>query len=222
MIIALEAAGLPPRPTPAGRPRMSAEARDASPTAAAADGIAAADRLLRELMVRYQQGDIEAFDALYARTLPMVRGYLAGLSRDRVRAADLAQESFLQAHRSRHTFDPAYPVTPWLLGIARHVWRMDQRTRWRRQSREVTGLDALPELPTPPEMDRLADRETLARALADIGEDRREALLLHHVYGLSFREVGAVVGASETAARVRACRGMADLRARLTKGAGRD
>ena len=177
----------------------------------------AADRALRELMVRYQQGDLEAFDALYARTLPMVRGYLAGLSRDRARAADLAQESFLQAHRSRHTFDPAYPVTPWLLGIARHVWRMDQRTRWRRQSREVTGLEELPELPVPPEMDRLADRDALMRALASVSEDRREALLLHHVYGLSFREVGAVVGTSETAARVRACRGMADARAALSK-----
>ena len=101
-------------------------------------------------------------------------------------------------------------MLPWLLGIARHVWRMDQRTRWRRQSREVTGLEELPESPVPPEMDRLADRDTLSRALASVSEDRREAVLLHHVYGLSFREVGAIVGTSETAARVRACRGMAD------------
>jgi RNA polymerase sigma-70 factor, ECF subfamily len=186
------------------------------------ESMTAADRALRELMVRYQQGDLEAFDALYARTLPTVRGYLGGLSRDRVRAADLAQESFLQAHRSRHTFDPAYPVLPWLLGIARHVWRMDQRTRWRRQSREVTGLEELPELPAPPEMDRLADRDALSRALASVSEDRREALLLHHVYGLSFREVGAIVGTSETAARVRACRGMADARAALSKESRHD
>ena len=179
---------------------------------------AAADAALRACMVRYQQGEVEAFDALYARTLPTVRGYLAALTRDRVRAADLAQESFLQTHRSRHTYDPAYPVLPWLLGIARHVWRMDQRTRWRRLSREVTGLDALPEPPVLPEMDRLADRDTLARALAAINPDRREALMLHHVYGLSFREVAAIVGASETAARVRACRGMADLREVLSAG----
>jgi RNA polymerase sigma-70 factor, ECF subfamily len=180
---------------------------------------AAADQALRALMVRYQQGDVDAFDALYRRTLPIVRGYLTAISRER--AADLAQESFLQAHRSRHTYDPAYPVTPWLLGIARHVWRMDQRTWWRRQSREMTGLESLPELPVAPEMDRLADRDTLARALAGVRADRREAVMLHHVYGLSFQEVAAVVGTSETAARVRACRGMADLRATLTAGTAR-
>lgn len=195
-----------------------------APAAGGPDAPVAADAALRSLMVRYQQGDLEAFDALYTRTLTIVRGYLSTLGRDRVRAADLAQETFLQAHRSRHTYDPRYPVTPWLLGIARHVWRMDRRTWWRRQSREVTGLDALPDVAsalvtsTPPELTRLADRETLARALALVGAERREAVLLHHVYGLSFREVGAVVGASEAAARVRACRGMADLRAALTLG----
>jgi RNA polymerase sigma-70 factor (ECF subfamily) len=203
---------------------MSGEARDTGRTperdARAPAAATSADAALRQLMVRYQQGDADAFDALYSRTLPMVRGYLGSLTRDRTRAADLAQESFLQAHRSRQTYDSAYPVTPWLLGIARHVWRMDQRTRWRRQSREVTGLEALPELPVLPEMDRLADRDTLARALATVNADRREAVMLHHVYGLSFREIGAVVGASETAARVRACRGMADLRAALTAGDG--
>lgn len=205
---------------------MSADPRDAGGAldreAEARPADTSANRALRALMVRYQQGDVDAFDALYHRTLPMVRGYLAALARDRARAADLAQESFLQAHQSRQTYDPAYPVTPWLLGIARHVWHMDQRTRWRRQSREVTGLESLPELPVLPEMDRLADRDALARALATVSAERREAVMLHHVYGLSFREVGAVVGASETAARVRACRGMADLRAALTPDDGHE
>jgi RNA polymerase sigma-70 factor (ECF subfamily) len=178
-----------------------------------------ADGALRQLMVRYQQGELEAFEALYARTISLVRGYLGALVRDGHRAADLAQEAFLQAHRSRQTYDPAYPFAPWLLGIARHVWHMDQRTWWRRWSREVTGLDSAPELPVPAEMERLADRDALGRALAGLKTDRREAVVLHHVYGLSFREIAAIAGISENAARVRAFRGMADLRRVLRPGA---
>lgn len=174
-----------------------------------------ADRALRALMVRYQQGDLDAFEALYASTCGLVRGYLGALSRDGHRAADLAQEAFLQAHRSRQTYDPAYPVRPWLLGIARHVWTMDLRTRRRRDAREVVGLDDAPEVPVPAEMERLGNRDALARALAAISADRREAVVLHHIYGLSFREIAGIAGASETAVRVRASRGMADLRVAL-------
>jgi RNA polymerase sigma-70 factor (ECF subfamily) len=174
------------------------------------------------LMVRYQQGEMEAFEELYGRTLPMIRGYLRALTRDRVRSEDLVQESYLQVHRSRRTYDPAQPVRPWLLAIARHVRLSDERRRWRRASREVAGLDALPELPVPAEVEGLADRERLARALALLAADRREAVVLHHVYGLSFQEISRVVGVSEGGARIRASRGMAELRQRLAPGGDRD
>lgn len=173
------------------------------------------DEHLRALMRRYQQGDIDAFEELYGRTVGMVRGYLGALSRDRARAADLTQDAYLQLHRSRNTYDPAHPLRPWMLAIARHTWLTDLRWRKRRQSKEVGGLDGLPELPVPPEVDGFVAADVLARALARLPADRREALVLHHLYGLSFREVGGVVGVSEGGARVRASRAMGELRALL-------
>jgi DNA-directed RNA polymerase specialized sigma24 family protein len=79
----------------------------------------------------------------------------------------------------------------------------------------VTGYDALPEVPVPAEMEGFPDRDALGRALAGLPGDWREALVLHHVYGLSFREVGLVAGVSEGGARIRASRGMALLRETL-------
>jgi RNA polymerase sigma-70 factor (ECF subfamily) len=86
----------------------------------------------------------------------------------------------------------------------------------------VAGLDVLPELPIPAEVESLADRERLERALALLAADRREAVVLHHVYGLSFQEISRVVGVSEGGARIRASRGMAELRQRLAPGGERD
>jgi RNA polymerase sigma factor (sigma-70 family) len=182
--------------------------------------VEAEDARLRALMTRYQSGEMEAFEDLYRRTLPTVRGYLLALTRDATRAADLSQEAYLQIHRSRHTYDPRLPVKPWILAIARHVRLSDERSRWRRRAREVSGLEGV-DMPVPPEVEGLAERDELARGLAVLPADRREALVLHHVYGLSFREIGQVVGVSEGGARIRASRGMAELRLLLAPGKSR-
>jgi len=176
------------------------------------------DAQLRALMVRYQDGEMEAFEELYRRTLSMVRGYLGALTRDAARAADLAQESYLQIHRSRRTYDARFPVRPWMLAIARHVRLSDERRRRRRASREIAAGDDLPDVPVPAEVEQLADRQAVTRALARLPPERREAVVLHHLQGLHFSEIGRIVGASDVAVRIRAHRGMAQLRALLAPG----
>ena len=166
---------------------------------------------LGRLMTAYQAGALEAFERLYAALAPALVAYLTALSRDRVHAQDLLQEAFLQIHRSRRAYRPELPVKPWVFTIARHVWLMDRRTRARRP---VTGPE-LPDLPVPAEVERLADRDTLRRALGALLPDRREALLLHHVWGFSFAEIGQLLGIRADAAKLRSSRGMADLRKML-------
>ncbi len=174
---------------------------------------------LSALMVRYQAGDGRAFDEIYRALSPILRRYLISLTRNAVVADDLLQETFLQLHRARHTYRPDRPVRPWAFAIARHAFLMDRRTKARK------GFDLFPEgeapdLPVPPEVEGLADRQALARALRGVPEDRREALVLHHVVGLSFQEIGATLGIRGGAAKLRAHRGMVKLR-ELLLGAGR-
>jgi RNA polymerase sigma-70 factor, ECF subfamily len=163
---------------------------------------------LRQLMTAYQAGSLHAFERLYAGLAPPLIAYLASLCRDRSHAQDLLQETFLQIHRSRRTYRPDLPVRPWAFTIARHVWLMDRRTRARRPVSD----QALPDLPIPPEVEGLAERDRLRRALASLLPDRREALLLHHVWGFSFAEIGQLLGIRADAAKLRSSRGMGDLR----------
>jgi RNA polymerase sigma-70 factor (ECF subfamily) len=180
-----------------------------------------ADEELRQLMRRYQAGEIEAFEEIYARTVSMVRGYLAALTVDRSLTLDLVQDVYLQMHRSRQTYDPTRPVKPWVAGIARHVWLMARRSYARRRSPEVAGLEEAIDLSVAPDFERFGARQALARALAAVPSDQREAVVLHHLYGLSFREIARVAGISEGAARIRASRGMQALRLHFG-GAGVD
>jgi len=176
---------------------------------------------LAGMMVLYQQGDMGAFERLYAELAGQLRGYLRGLARDATRADDLLQETFLQIHRSRHTYLPGRPLKPWAYTIARHVFLMSARSDRRRGRHETLADEDLPELPIPAEVETLADRDRVRRAVAGLPVEGREAVLLHHVMGLSFREIGAVVGISEGAARVRAHRAMIALREELGAQEGR-
>jgi RNA polymerase sigma-70 factor (ECF subfamily) len=166
---------------------------------------------LEALMTRYQRGEIEAFDALYAALAQRLLQYLTALCRDSAQARDLLQDAFLQMHRARRSYRPGLPVRPWVFAIARHVWLMDRRTR----SRRPAANSELPDLPVPAEVERLADRQALARALSNVTADRREALLLHHVWGFSFADIGQLLGIRADAAKLRSSRGIADLRKRL-------
>lgn len=175
---------------------------------------------LDDLMVAYQAGELEAFEELYAVLAPKLRGYLTSLTWNPGLAEDLLQETFLQLHRSRHTYMPHRPVQPWAFAIARHVFLMDRRAAARRSKLESGPLDELPEIPVPPAIEQLGTSADVRKALAALNRDRREAVLLHHVWGFSFGEIGAMLGIREGTAKLRAYRALNALRETLSHETG--
>jgi RNA polymerase sigma-70 factor (ECF subfamily) len=125
----------------------------------------------------------------------------------------------MQLHRARHTYIPGRPVRPWVYAITRHVALMHLRSR--RRSKESPPAEELPEVPVLPEVDSLADRATVHRLLASLPRPSQEVLVLHHLLGLSFEEVGRILGVAAGTAKVRAHRAIHRLRKELAAaGAG--
>jgi len=175
---------------------------------------------LTELMVAYQAGDAMAFEKLYGEVAGPILGYLRSLTRDAARAEDLQQETFFHVHRARHTFHPERSAKAWIFAIAHNVFLMSHRAAGRLARHEGLAENELPDVPIPPALEALAARDVLQRALARLPEKQREALLLHHVQGLSFQEVGGVQGVTALAAKLRSHRAMTELR-ELIRGEGR-
>jgi RNA polymerase sigma-70 factor (ECF subfamily) len=165
---------------------------------------------LRALMVSYQAGSLEAFDQLYALVAPAIRGFLRRRLQHADAVRDLEQETFLQLHRARHTFDASYPALPWVMAIARHVWLMHERTRRRRPQATVDVESLDPGVRA--DADAFADRADVRAALATLPAERRRPVVWHHVIGLSFREIAARLGIREDAAKLRSSRAMGELR----------
>jgi RNA polymerase sigma factor (sigma-70 family) len=168
------------------------------------------DQALRALMASYQAGCFEAFDELYALVAPAVRRFLAGRLRDAGRAEDVLQETFLQMHRARRSYDPAYPVLPWVLAIARHCWLMELRRASRRPVSQVDVAALEPSVSA--EAEGYAATADLERALSQVPAGQRHAVVAHHVWGFSFQEIGAQLSIAGSAAKLRSSRGMRRLR----------
>ena len=165
-------------------------------------------------MAGYQAGSADAFDDLYALLAPALKGYLIGFCRDHAVAQELLQETFLQIHRSRHTYRTDAPLKPWAFAIARHVALMHRRALGSRpvlapaEQAEAAAIDD-------PLDHVLAERQRMSRALAELPKDGRRVVVLRHVVGFSFDEIAARLGIRTGAAKVRASRGRAALRALL-------
>jgi RNA polymerase sigma-70 factor (ECF subfamily) len=173
------------------------------------------EQQLIELMIGYQKGDMEAFSGLHeALKRPLIR-YLWTFVRNQTMAEDLLQETFLQLHRARQTYTPPRPVRPWIYAITRHVALMHLRSMRRRK--EMLPDEDLPEIPVSPGMDQLADRATVQRLLGTLPRAAQEVLILHHLLGMSFQEVGQIIGIAPGTAKVRAHRALKTIRKRLAE-----
>lgn len=134
----------------------------------------------------------------YAQT---VYKYLLSQCRDEDLAEELTQETFYQAVRSIGRYDGSCKLSVWLCQIAKHLWYRHLR----RHRREVPLPEEDPFPPVPS-----AEEETLAgagqlellRLVHALPEPQREVVYLRAFGGLSFREIGDVLGRSETWARV--------------------
>ena len=172
---------------------------------------------LCRLMAGYLDGQLAAFDALYAALAPRIRGYMLALCRDAALADDLVQDTFMQLHRSRRTYEPGRPVTPWAFAIARHVFLMHRRRTFRRVRFEGTlAAEAAARSDHAVDGSRVfIDREAVQWALRHVPADQREAVVMHHLEGWSFAEIAARLGIRVNAAKTRAFRGMRKLKQQL-------
>lgn len=166
-------------------------------------------------MRAYVEGSLEAFDELYRRTSPRVFGYLLVCTGNRARAEDLLQITYSKMHRARDRYVGGAGVMPWLLAIARRTFLDEQRARKRR--REVLTREG--EVPEVESGRGAAPSDLLEDVRAEVGrlpKNYREAIELTKFAGLSAAEAALVLGATESAIKLRVHRGYERLRRSLS------
>jgi RNA polymerase sigma-70 factor (ECF subfamily) len=176
--------------------------------------------LLRELpddesMRRVASGDPEALAVLFDRHQSSVFRFLRHLVGEEALAEDLLGETFLRVYRARGTFRAGAEFTPWLFTVARNLARGELRKRAVR-TRVLGWLGRVESTESDPwQPEREAKAAAVRSALSTLPEDQRAAIALKEYEGLSYREIGQVLGCSEEAARARTYRARQTLRTLL-------
>lgn len=162
-----------------------------------------ADRPLYDLALA---GDETAFEALIGPLVEPALRLAHSMLSDRSEAEDATQEAITRAWRKLHQLRSGMPVRPWFLAIVINQCRNVRRTRWFKTVRIAEIFQG--DRSTEPGFERL----DLARALARLPSNDRQALFLFFYLDLPMEEVALALGVSASAAKGRIYRACHRLR----------
>lgn len=137
------------------------------------------------------------------------------LTRDRQLAEDLLQATFLKVKENLNQFEGKCGIRGWILAVCRNRFRDDLKYhRYRSGNVSMDGMEEADGfwLETARRDGREDPAETwitrmdLERALAQLGEEEREAYVLMKVAGYTSEEAGKLVGVAATTMRSRLAR----------------
>jgi RNA polymerase sigma-70 factor (ECF subfamily) len=128
-----------------------------------------------------------------------VRRGFAGVGVPRDEVEDVVQDTLLAIHLKRHTWDPAMPLGPWVLAIARNKIIDDLRRRGRRPEVpiDLTQFDIEGE-----DQQASIDAHDVTRVLSRLSERNRDIVQSISIDGHSARDVADRLGMTEVAVRV--------------------
>ena len=163
----------------------------------------------RELVVRAQRGDHDAFERLATETAPGLDVVARLITRDPERAMDAVQEALVRAWRDLPTLRDPDRFVAWSRRLLVHAC-MDELRRRHRWSIEVELHDVHHGEPDP--ATGVANRDAIERAFQTLDPDLKAVVVLHYYLGLTLPDVADTVGIPVGTAKSRLNRALRELR----------
>ena len=180
------------------------------------------------LMLRVKDGDLAAFEALYARYSRPLTNFFYRLVWDRGLSEDLMQETFLRLWRGKKNYRPSGKFTTYMFQIAKNHWLNERDKRNRRISpvsmdaggdAESNGLkESLPGKGNGPMTENLNRElgEKIAGAVDGLSEKLRLVFVLGQIQGMKYADIGEILGIPVGTVKSRMANAEKALRGRLS------
>lgn len=179
---------------------------------------------LRGLIRQIQDGDRDAFGALYDRFFDSVYGYVLRQVGSSADAEDITAGVFLEVFEKIGGFTwRGAGFSAWLFRIARND--VLDHFRQRSPAKESALMEEIEQLPAAATVDQQAEKkwsaQELLAAITRLSEEQRQVVLLKLTLNFSNRQTGVVLGKSEGAIKALQHRALLSLREILDEGKGR-
>jgi RNA polymerase sigma-70 factor (ECF subfamily) len=158
--------------------------------------------------------DAESFDDFYLATRGQTLRQLTAMTADRELAADVVQDAYERAWRSWRRVSRLQQPQAWVRNVAWHA----AVSQYRRRVVAARFLPILARRATDGPQAPTDERLDVEAALRRIGAERRRALVLHDLCGLSVAEVAEETGVAVGTVKSRLSRARAELASLLTDG----
>jgi len=167
----------------------------------------------RELVVRAQGEDKEAFEELIRRHQQRVFAVASRILRKREDVEDISQQVFVKAYFSLKRFDQRAAFSTWLYKITvNECWDLLRKKKVRpllyeadlseEQNQQVTAAEG--SRSTEPDiLERISARQRVEQLLSGLDHRDRMMLILKEVEGLSIEEIGDVMEINANTVKVR-------------------
>jgi RNA polymerase sigma-70 factor (ECF subfamily) len=153
------------------------------------------------LMLKYQGGDVRAFEVLVNRHRKPIYNFILRFVRDAAQAEDVLQETFLRLIKGADAYEKQAKFTTWLYTIARNLCVDASRRGKHRNAVSLDAPAAGADEDGSPLIDFVADQQAgvdrkvisrelrtrIKRAIESLPEEQREIFLLREVSDLQFQ-----------------------------------
>lgn len=156
-----------------------------------------------DLIKRFQDGDLYAFDLLVQRYKNRLMNFIYRFLGNAEEAEDVVQETFLRLYRNRHAYKRIAKFSTWIYTIAGNLAKTELRKRKRRKlvslsdighnekDYEVADLALNPES----EADGTLKEEKIQKAIEKLSPRFRQVIILREIEELSYEEISTIINA---------------------------
>ena len=171
-------------------------------------------------MLKVKSGEVDKLGLIYERHKKRLFGFYYNLGNDRMTSEDLVQNAFMRMLKYKKSYTGEGSFMAWMFRTARNVHydyhKKDMKNRNQtdvadiayKLEQEVSDADI---------MDQNDTVAQLQRAMNSLPAAKREVLVLSKFKEMKFSDIGAVLGCSEGAAKVKAHRALNDLKIAFEK-----
>ncbi len=172
-------------------------------------------------MEQLQAGVVQAFDIIVQRYKDRLHNFLYRYTHNHEDCEDLVQETFLRVYRSRHSYERIAKLSTWMYTIALNLAKSMYKKKQRMSLISIHADESDPDDrefeitdSTMLQDDQLhikLSMQELEKALMELNEDFREAIVLRDIQQLTYEEIAEITGTAMGTVKSRINRGRIQL-----------